>query len=126
MESNWKVGDVAICIKVGRIEGYAHDDKSDYPNLRLNAEYIVNAVRICECGSVTLDVGLNSNSNKGTTCTCGALSRPGTGIHWCAAQRFVKKRTISEIKEALNEAVQNEDFLSATELQHELDMLNRN
>jgi len=125
MESNWKVGDVAICIKVGRIEGYAHDNTSDYPNLRLNAEYIVNAVRICECGGVTLDVGLNSNSNKGTTCICGALSRPGTGIHWCAAQRFAKKRTREEIKEEIAEAVQNEDFLTATELRNELYNLNK-
>lgn len=95
---NWKKGDTAICVMTGKLP--YNLGKGELPSLRLDAQYIVNAVRICECGKVTLDVGLNTKTREiGTRCECGALSSPKTGIHWCASERFVKPKSDKGIEE---------------------------
>lgn len=117
---NWKPGDVAICINAGRL--YDGQIKGKIPPLRLGSQYIVQTVKTCECGSVSLDVGLVNDTVHGTRCGCGAVSTPNTGIHWAHADRFIKKKTREEIQEEINMAVSEEDF----ELAHKLDEELRN
>jgi len=117
MENNWKVGDVALCINNGELPNRAHE-KGHLPELRLNTEYVVNNIRTCECGRITLDVGLSlgENPTRGVSCQCGAITSPKTGIHWCAAERFIKKRTEKDVEAQIAEAVANEDYMLAEEL----------
>lgn len=94
---DWKPGDIAICINNGTLP---NTGEGIIPALRLNSQYVVNKVRICECGCITLDVGIASpNPNKGVTCACGAISAP-TGIHWAISKRFVKPKTDEAKSEA--------------------------
>jgi len=126
MEDNnikWEAGDIAICIKNSKLSHQSNDKSMDLPPLRLNYEYVVAEVRTCECGSQMLDVGLYQSKDGGVRCRCGALTSPGMHIHWCAAERFVKKRTRSEIMEELEAALEDEEYKVAMELQHELDMI---
>ena len=113
-QENWKIGDIAICI-----DNKPHTGKNG-PPLRINLEYIVNKIYICECGSVDLDVGLYSNN--GTVCKCGSTT--SSDIHWCNSSRFIKKRTKEEINEELEKAVNEDDFETASLLKEELDKLN--
>jgi len=111
---NWKAGDTALCIKVGRLDGYSDNvgkKITHSPALRLNLKYHVNDVHHCNCGCVSLDVGLVSpNPAVGTECVCGAYSAPD-GIHWANAIRFVKEKSDSNeeenVEEQLREAVES-------------------
>ena len=116
---NWQVGDVAICVNTGMIPG--NKDSQGLPPLRLKCEYVVGAVRQCECGSIALDVGLYTPKDGGTTCSCGAIGRPGMHIHWASATRFVKKRTRAEVEAEIEEAIDCEEYKYAQVLQDELD-----
>ena len=111
MES-WKPGDIAIAVITGKLS--SNIAGSALPPLRLNAEYIVNKVAICECGSVTLDVGLAlaGDCTMGVKCKCGARKSPATNIHWANAVRFRKKNT-KTLEEQLEEAVTAEDYETA-------------
>lgn len=111
---NWKPGDIAICINVDCLTGQT----GNLPPLRLKAEYIVQKIRTCECGTVTLDVGLPSDS--GVKCKCGAKASPLTGIWWCNAVRFTKKLTNKEVEEQIEEAVAQENYELAQELTNKL------
>jgi len=119
--SNWKVGDVAICVNASHLEGQA----GHLPPLRLKAEYMVNIVKTCECGGVSLDVGLPlGESSIGVRCGCGATSSPKTGIWWVNAKRFAKKQTAEDSKEEeakieadIETALANEDYELAHKLQ---------
>lgn len=113
-ENNWKPGDIAICIIVGNVTGR----KGNNPPLRLKAEYMVQNVKTCECGSIALDVGLGTDD--GVRCGCGATSSPTTGIWWCNAKRFTKKITNKEVEEQIEQAVANEDYELAQELTNKL------
>jgi|SRR6478736_582702 len=111
--TNWKKGDIAICVNNGTLPGQDPEDKLQLPALRKNAEYLVNAVRVCECGSVSLDVGLSASI--GTNCRCGGISSPVSGVHWCSSYRFVKRNEKS-IEEQIEEAIENEDYELAQKL----------
>jgi hypothetical protein len=113
-ENNWKPGDIAVCVKVGSI---MHKG-GNFPPLRLKAEYMVQNVKTCECGSISLDVGLYSEG--GVSCSCDAKSSPHSGIWWCNAIRFVKKQTNKEVEEQIEEAVANENYELAQELTNKL------
>jgi hypothetical protein len=119
---NWKSGDVAICVRVDHLYG----GNGQVPPLRLNAEYMVQAVKTCECGNVALDIGLPLIPDKkdkrirGVLCRCGATSSPSSGIWWCGAERFVKKQTRS-IEEQIEEAVSQENYELADNLQKQKD-----
>ncbi len=114
---NWKPGDKAKCVKIG---GPLHNVV--YPNLILNKVYTVQKVYTCECGVINLDVGLGlSDMRMGVECPCGALSSPRTNIHWCDSLRFVKEITDkAELSEALEEALVNEDYESASVLRDKI------
>jgi hypothetical protein len=107
---NWKVGDTALCVKVGPLP-YQDPSGKWTPALRLKGKYLVNGLHRCNCGSISLDVGLvNIRSDKGVNCECGAVSAP-TDIHWCASIRFVKEVSDSNeeenVEEQLREAVES-------------------
>lgn len=108
-------GDIAICVNIKDVHP---STKGSLPSLRLNAEYIVQNIKTCECGQITLDVGL-SDDNSGVKCKCGAKSSPKSGIWWCASERFVKKQTKS-IEEQIEEAIEIENYELANELQKQL------
>jgi len=118
-QNNWKPGDIAVCIKTGYLSYQNPDKGRDLPPLRLKAEYLVNSVRVCECGSVTLDVGLLNDSGRGMQCKCGATSSPHSGIHWCASERFVRKgiEETKSVEEKIKEALSVENYELADELQ---------
>ena len=118
MENTWKPGDIGICVNAGRL--YDNSIKGIIPPLRLGAQYVVQAVKTCECGTVSLDVGLPNDSDKGTRCGCGAVSSPGTGIHWANATRFTKKKTREEIQEEMDEAISEENYELAETLRKQL------
>jgi hypothetical protein len=117
-QDNWKPGDIAICINAGRLAD--NTIKGMLPPLRLNSQYVVQAVKTCECGCVSLDVGLYNELQCGTKCICGAVSSPGTHIHWANAIRFVKKKTREEIQEEIDEAVSEEKYELAETLRQQL------
>lgn len=118
LKIDWKPGDIAICVKVGTLPG---QQSGNGPALRLNAEYIVNAIKVCECGDIELDVGLPLDSNsKGIQCICGARSSSKTRIWWCSSIRFVKKQTKEEVEKQLEEAVAQENYELAQELADKL------
>jgi hypothetical protein len=119
----WKVGDIAICIQSGRIPG--NSASGNLPPLRLNAEYVVQNIRACECQNISLDVGLGLDIiSPGVVCSCGSRSSAKTGIWWCNASRFTKKKTKEEtkeeIEEAINEAIKSENYELASELTQKL------
>jgi len=116
--SKWEAGDVAICKLVGPLDADKEAEKA--PPLRLNCEYIVQSVQTCGCGAVALDVGLYTAKTGGTTCSCGAISTPGTHVHLANAIRFVKKKTREAIKEEMDEAIHNEDYELARKLDDQL------
>jgi hypothetical protein len=90
----WKAGDIAICINNSPKK---NKDASLYPPLRLNYEYVVNKVKVCECGDVDLDVGIYNSDEKGVVCDCGARSSPRSQIWWCDSKRFKKKEYAVEV-----------------------------
>lgn len=108
--TNWKKGDIAICVKVGKIT----EKQGIPPKLRLKAEYIVQGVKQCGCGNITLDVGLPSITG---IIICNLCDRTTTNedVGWCSASRFVKKDTRSK-EEQIKEAVANEDYELADKL----------
>lgn len=112
----WEVGDIAICIKVGSIiPGYRKN-----PSLRLYGEYLVNAINVCSCGNVSLDVGLPSEG-KHTRCSKCDNHYLGNGAHWCASARFVKKQTKEMVQMELNAAVEAENYELAQILKERLE-----
>ena len=113
MESkNIKVGDVVICINNGRLPGQSLN--LGKPPLRINGEYVVQAINACVCGRVRYDIGLQLQTNS-LTCNCGRETI-GESIWWCAAERFVKKQTLQE---QIEEAIENENFELASKLQND-------
>lgn len=114
----WEPGDIAICVNAGLLPGQL--DGEGLPPLRQNLEYLVHAVHQCECGDYRLDVGLYTKSTGGTRCCCGAIAKPGTHIHWANAIRFVKKKSIKAIEEEIAQAVEQEDYELAFELEKQL------
>ena len=119
--TNWKKGDKALCINNGNLPGTP--SKGTLPPLRLNVEYVVHAVNVCECGGISLDVGLASGSTGQTKCGCSRFIGDA-GIHWANARRFVKKRPKGELYKELHDAVQDENFELAAELQKEIELCN--
>jgi hypothetical protein len=118
MENNWKPGDIGICVNAGRLDD--NSIKGILPPLRLNAQYVVQAIKVCECGCISLDVGLVNTGQLGTRCGCGAVSSPNTGIHWANATRFTKKKTREEIQEEMDEAISDENYELAETLRQQL------
>ena len=114
---HWKIGEVAICVRVGALDG---SSSLSAPDLRYNAEYIVQNTYQCpKCKCISLDVGLPSKENgddyMGTQCCTEII--PCKEIHWCSAIRFVKRKTKQE---QLVEAIEEEDYERAGELRDEL------
>lgn len=108
---NWKAGDMAMCIKV---DGFS-PSQTRVPPLRLNVEYVVNKVMVCECGNVRLDVGISSPT--GSECGCGATTSPKSGIWWCAQERFAKKNTATK-EEQIEKAIKEENYELAEKLKN--------
>lgn len=110
--TNWKKGDIAICIdnsSMGHTKGRT-------PPLRKNAEYIVAGINICACGQVSLDVGISASENMRLGChTCDrvTLNEP---IWFCDEKRFVKKQSLEEQKA---EALKQENYELLAELHKE-------
>ena len=108
--SNWKIGDKALCVNNGLLPYQTADVVGKLPALRLNAKYIVNDIHTCQCGSISLDVGLVQTSNGGIRCSCGTVSDP-CDVHWCNATRFVKpQEDKASIEEKINEALKTNDM----------------
>lgn len=105
MSENWKKGDIAICINVDSLT----NKPGLTPPLRLNSEYIVQGVKICVCGFVTLDVGLPSRTGV-IQCECDriVMNEP---IWWCTAKRFVKKKTDTFADELIEQALKIEECI---------------
>lgn len=115
---NWKVGDVAVCIKVGYFNG--DDTEGNPPPLRLNSEYIIQNMYKCpSCNTISFDVGLSSpcdeNGNRGTICCTENI--PCKEIHWCSENIFSKRKTKEE---QLEEAIKEENYEKAGQLRDEL------
>lgn len=106
----FKVGDIVKCINVGSLRSIP----LRLPPLKLNAEYIVNSISTCECGDISLDVGLVADGEY-VRCKCGNRI-PQYGTRLCSAVRFIKRQPIQE---QIDEAVQEEDY----ELAHLLSQL---
>lgn len=107
---NWKVGDIAVCIKVGKLGDSLNTEKP--PSLRLNAEYIIQNIYQCpKCRGVAFDVGLGNFGDDGTQCCTETI--PCKEIHWCASLRFAKKKTKEE---QIAEAIEKEDYELADKL----------
>lgn len=115
----WKIGDVAVCIKVGALN--EEDSNCELPPLRYKAEYIIQNIYQCpKCKAISFDVGLSSRllgteGYVGTECCTEVI--PCKGIHWCSSERFVKKKSKEE---QLEEAIKEENYERASELRDEL------
>jgi protein-arginine kinase activator protein McsA len=116
---DWKIGDVAVCVKVGVIDGST--DITKLPPLRLNAEYVIQNVYQCpKCKEISLDVGISviqDEQNKGLGTQCCSEFIPCAEIHWCSALRFAKRKNKEE---QLEEAIEKEDYERAGQLRDEL------
>lgn len=89
--SDFKPGDVVLCIFTGDVTGTRGDD----PPLRKGSEYVINAINTCsKCDLVAFDVGI-PDTNHMQICKCGLRTSP-KGIWWCAAERFVKRQERAE------------------------------
>jgi len=108
---NWSKGDIAICVDNSDVFGLG----GILPNLRKNVEYIVNGVRTCECGSTALDIGLLKDKETIMKCNCG-ISTSGSEIRWCSSERFVKRKTNTELEEELEAALLDEDYEKAANI----------
>ncbi len=97
---DWKVGDIAICINVSSLSGKLRN----LPPLVLYQEYKVLNIQECSCGSVSLDVGLNVNSN--IKCSICDKIKPVSGIWWCNSKRFTKRLPISAIDALISEIME--------------------
>lgn len=110
--SDIKPGDEIVCINAGRLHQHS---KGPIPPVRLNAEYIANNLKTCECGRVSIDVGFGlHDDSQGVLCICGAKSSPQSGIWWCSAQRFAKKK--KNYRDEYEEALKNEDYEKLAEI----------
>ena len=118
-QNNWKPGDIGICINAGLLPHQKSDRK--LPPLRLKAEYLVQNVLTCGCGTVMLDVGFALPNERGVNCGCGATTSPATGIWWIAAERLVKKQTNKEVEEQIGQAVAEENYELAQQLTEKLE-----
>lgn len=112
---NWKIGEIAVCIKTGPLK----PDHTSFPPLRLNADYIVQNIYQCpKCKKFSLDVGISSRLNAkgqhvGTECCTERI--PCIEIHWCASERFAKKKTKEE---QIEEAIKEENYELAEQLKN--------
>ncbi len=112
MENNKiKVGDVVICINNGNI------GVGEYlnPPLKINGEYVVQAINICPCGSIKYDVGLTRGCEMIQLCVGCTRKVHGDSIWWCNPKRFIKKDTRS-FAERITEAIETENYELAKEL----------
>lgn len=116
---DWKIGDTAICVKVGILPNTPANATGPYPPLRLNLEYLVQNVYLCpKCKMQSLDVGLGSSPASGNTiCKCEEKI-PCKEIHWCASERFVKKNMKNK-EEQIADAISNEDYELAAQIKNE-------
>lgn len=99
---DWKIGDIAICVNDKTLDKRPGVN----PPLRLNAEYIIQGVKICPCGHVTLDIGISGRPSdyRCSKCSREVLNEP---IWWCASSRFTKKKSKEE---QMEEALKKEDY----------------
>ena len=110
---NWKIGEIAICINVGALNKNINTE--GLPSLRLNAEYVIQNVTECpKCKHSALDVGLPNHDPRGTVCYCGEYV-PCKDVHWCASERFVKKKSKEE---QISEAIEKEDYELAEKIKN--------
>lgn len=116
----WKIGEIAVCIKVGSLNENPNVKTGNPPPLRLNAEYIIQNIYKCpNCNTTSFDVGLSSpyheNEHLGTMCCTENI--PCKEIHWCSENRFAKRKTK---KQELEEAIKEENYEKAGQLRDEL------
>lgn len=81
-----KVADILIARNIEPLEG-----KTIAPPLTKDAEYVVEDIYTCKCGSKHLDMGLKSLHNFITCFECGEELPHGDEIHWCHPSRFEAK-----------------------------------
>lgn len=113
MENNEiKKGDTIICINNGILKQYLIP-----PPLKLNGEYICQNIRICPCGHKSFDVGITHDINNLLNCSECSRKTSGEDIRWCAASRFIKKKSKEE---QIAEALEKEDY----ETLHKLTLIN--
>jgi hypothetical protein len=86
-------GDILICINNYQLMA----DLLAVP-LKIGGEYKVDAVRLCPCGVIYVDIGLSISQKYDIV--CDACSRRfNDGIWWFDAKRFQKKpNAIQEVK----------------------------
>lgn len=111
--SDWKKGDIAICVTVGQMT----NQKGTPPPLRKDMEYIVQGVKICACGSITLDVGFGAMGITVMCCSGCTRKTMNEPIWWCSAKRFVKKDLRSK-EEQIAEAIESENYELALEIKN--------
>lgn len=84
----FSLGDTITCINDSRLG----PDLLACP-LRMGMDYRVQAMKLCKCGQVYVDIGLSLSSDHYDV-VCDACSRRfNDGIWWFDANRFAKKRT---------------------------------
>jgi hypothetical protein len=121
-EQKFSIGDIVICI----------DDRpfgnSIPPPLIYKKKYKILDIFITSCcKEMGFDVGLN-NTYSYTKCYCHIeMKFPGKGIHWASSKRFRKatpeeakvyyQEQEQEIKDKIQQAVEEENFEEAQKLQ---------
>lgn len=118
--TTWKKGDIAICVNVRTLRNYGNGTP---PPLIKDREYVVNSIHICGCGKLALDVGIAHTMDEHSCNKCDRITI-NEPIWWCAAERFVKKQTLS-LKEQISEAISTENYELAHSLQDELQKQNK-
>jgi hypothetical protein len=72
--------------------------------------YVVEAIMYCiKCGQQFISLS-NKSNNKSFKCACGNI-KPSQGLYWTPSDHFSKS---DDFQEALQEAIDNEDYEMAS------------
>jgi hypothetical protein len=104
MGKRFKIGDEVVAL---------NNPKNKYGQPRIKGDtYIVKAIMYCSgCGKQVINLGasLPDKLSDYLECTCGKLTN-NERLYWTNSEYFAK---LDELEEALEEALENEDYDTA-------------
>lgn len=93
---DFKIGQMVICVNNTRLHPQSVVLGRNAPPLKLNGKYVVQGIKECDCGAVSLDVGLITQTGR---IVCHKCSNTTTGdVWWCSSLRFSPEKTEEETK----------------------------
>lgn len=104
--NRFQIGDKVVALK-------AHESISSQPRIKGNV-YTVKDIMYCgRCGHQNINLGWPKPPHISNNVTCGECrgSSPNRGLEWTNSKYFAK---LDDLDAALQEAVENEDYETAS------------